>query len=238
MKDKMIYCILTLSGIIGLFTLQLAWLVLSIAYGQQQQNLALESMYVKITKPITGEQVPTGPLSINGISSDNAATDCLVYVDWNDIKPYQKVVPTGSTGQNDYSNWTFTYTSNYHVINQGVNELTAKLSCAGSSPAGQNVSKWYSINVTGVAAPTGDTQASSIATQGTIAENASASSSSSIPSSTPPSSSTSTFSKLPTDSSTDTSASTKDDSNNVESGGDEDDGERDTTDEDIGDLFE
>ena len=85
---------------------------------------------VKITSPTTGQQVPVGELTILGISTDNATTDCTVYVDWNDQKPFQKDVATGPGGvNNDYSTWTFTYTDKYHIITNGTNNLTSKLSC-------------------------------------------------------------------------------------------------------------
>src|SRR5215207_9504706 len=105
---------------------------------------------VKITSPVKGQKVPVGELVVSGTSTDNATTDCQAYVDVNDIKPMQNTTATGVGGQNDYSNWTFTYTSKYHLISEGVNELTAKLSCI-NNPA--NVTKYYSVNVTGVATP-------------------------------------------------------------------------------------
>src|SRR5215204_6383525 len=105
---------------------------------------------VKITSPVKGQKVPVGELVVSGTSTDNATTDCQVYVDVNDIKPMQNTTAAGVGGQNDYSNWTFTYTSKYHLILEGINELTAKLSCI-NNPA--NVKKYYSVNVTGVATP-------------------------------------------------------------------------------------
>jgi hypothetical protein len=84
---------------------------------------------VKIISPATGQKVPVGQLGVSGTSTDNATTDCQVYVDVNDIKPMQNTTAAGVGGQNDYSNWTFTYTSKYHLISEGINELTAKLSC-------------------------------------------------------------------------------------------------------------
>ncbi|MDQ3974909.1 MAG: hypothetical protein M3264_00145 [Thermoproteota archaeon] len=102
---------------------------------------------VKITSPATGQKIPVGELEVAGTSTDNNLTDCRVYVDINDIKPMQNTTASGSDGQNDYSNWTFTYTSEYHLISEGINELTAKLSCI-HNPA--NVTKYYSVNVTGV----------------------------------------------------------------------------------------
>jgi hypothetical protein len=103
---------------------------------------------VKIVSPAMGQKVPVGQLVVSGASTDNATTDCQVYVDVNDIKPMQNTTAAGVGGRNDYSNWTFTYTSKYYLISEGINELTAKLSCI-NNPA--NITKYYSVNVTGVA---------------------------------------------------------------------------------------
>ncbi len=105
---------------------------------------------IKITSPFTGQQVPVGEVSINGTSTDNAATDCTVYADWNNTKPFQKAVATGPRGVNDYSTWIFTYTAEYHLITNGTNNLTSKLSCVGDSNSA-NLTKYHSINLTGVA---------------------------------------------------------------------------------------
>jgi hypothetical protein len=105
---------------------------------------------VKIVSPATGQKVPVGQLVVSGTSTDNATTDCQVYVDVNDIKPMQNTTAAGVGGRNDYSNWTFTYTSKYYLISEGINELTAKLSC-NDNPA--NITKYYSVNATGVATP-------------------------------------------------------------------------------------
>ena len=110
-----------------------------------QVDLQASTAGVKITSPATGQEVPAGQLIVLGTSTDNSTTDCQVYVDLNDIKPMQNTTAAGAGGQHDYSNWTFTYTSKYHLITKGVNELTAKLSCI-DNPA--NVTKYYSVNVT------------------------------------------------------------------------------------------
>jgi hypothetical protein len=112
-------------------------------FAQAQQD---NTIGVKIISPITGQQVPAGELTISGISTDNATTDCTVYADWNNLKPFQTAVATGPGGVNDYSTWNFTYTQQYHIITEGTNELTAKLSCI-SNPT--NLTKWNSVNVTG-----------------------------------------------------------------------------------------
>lgn len=101
---------------------------------------------VKITSPSKGQQVQPGGILVSGTSSANATTDCTVSVVINGIRPYQRAVPTGHGGANDYSNWTFTATQGYTVIKQGQNKMTAKMSC----PQNLNFTKFYSINVTGV----------------------------------------------------------------------------------------
>jgi hypothetical protein len=111
-----------------------------------QAQLGNTTVGIKITSPSTGQQVPAGELTISGTSTDNATTDCTVYADWNNLKPFQKAIATGSGGVNDYSTWNYTYTNNYHLITNGTNELTAKLSCLNNP---MNVTKWNSVNVTG-----------------------------------------------------------------------------------------
>jgi HYR domain-containing protein len=107
-------------------------------------------MGIKITSPVSN-QVPVGELTISGTSTDNATTDCTVYTDWNNTKPFQKAVATGPGGANDYSTWNFTYTDKYHLIINGTNNLTSKLSCFNNNNGGTaNLTKYYSLDVIGV----------------------------------------------------------------------------------------
>lgn len=108
---------------------------------------------IKIESPLSTQQVPVGELKISGTSSDNASAQCQVYVDWNNLKPYQLATPTGPNGTSDFSTWSFTYTSKYHLIQTGPNDLTSKITCL-VPPAGPTVTKWFSINVTGSSSPT------------------------------------------------------------------------------------
>jgi hypothetical protein len=118
------------------------------AQAQVQPQLPLKPIIgVKITSPIAGQETPVGELNITGTSTDNPTTDCTVYADWNNLKPFQKAIATGPGGVNDYSTWSFTYTDKYHLITNGTNELTSKLTCI-SNPT--NLTKWNSITVTGV----------------------------------------------------------------------------------------
>src|ERR671915_2035319 len=147
-------------GVIVLFTLGLSFILCSAIPDYYYSALQVQAQVqqqepppqppprigIKIISPIAGQQVPVGELRISGISTDNATTDCTVYADWNDQKPFQKAIATGLGGTNDYSTWTFTYTQNYHLITNGTNNLTSKLSCL-SNPT--NVTKWNSVNVIG-----------------------------------------------------------------------------------------
>jgi hypothetical protein len=114
----------------------------------QQTSPSIEpALSVKITSPSNGQNVSTGQLTISGTSSDTNMRECEVYADWNDRKPFQRVVAAGSEGNGDYSRWNYTYATDYHEIVNGTNELTSKISCLASPT---NLTKWYSVNVTGV----------------------------------------------------------------------------------------
>ncbi|MDQ3840610.1 MAG: hypothetical protein M3297_15235, partial [Thermoproteota archaeon] len=114
---------------------------------QPTPHLPQPAVAVKITSPPTNQNVSTGNLTIIGTSSDTPTTECQVYADWNDKKPFQRAVAAGPEGNGDYSRWKFTYTSSYHEITNGTNELTSKISCIAGPT---NLTKWYSINVTGI----------------------------------------------------------------------------------------
>ena len=120
---------------------------------QPQQQQPSPMLSIKITSPMTGQQVPVGELRISGTSTDSATTDCTVYADWNNTKPFQTATATGPAGVNDYSRWTFTYTDDYHLITNGTNNLTSKLSCVGDDSnigTTANLTKSYSANVIGI----------------------------------------------------------------------------------------
>src|SRR5215216_4705547 len=106
-----------------------------------------QPLEVQIISPNKGQQVPidSNSLSISGTSNDDLAKDCRVSVIVNDIRPYQPAKATGPDGANDYSKWNFLLTSNYASIKEGPdNKITAKLVCQ------PNLTKWYSVNVTGI----------------------------------------------------------------------------------------
>ena len=118
-------------------------------------------MALKIVSPVKGQHIPTGTnLTVTGTSSDNSSTNCQISLLLNDLKPYQKTTPTGksSSGGEDYSSWRYVLNnSTYGSIKQGINKITSKMTCVNTDQprvTNPGVSKWYSINVTGVPAKT------------------------------------------------------------------------------------
>jgi hypothetical protein len=103
---------------------------------------------VKIISPDKGDLVPlnsNNSLVIKGVSKDNVTSDCDVSVIINNVKPYQNVKPTGVQGDNDYSNWQYTVSSNYTNINEGSNKITSKILCLDGP---QTLQAYYSVNIT------------------------------------------------------------------------------------------
>ncbi len=104
---------------------------------------------VKITDPAKGQQVVIGKnLTLSGTSSYNATSNCRVFVIVDGVRPYQKTIPTGQAGGNDYSKWKYTFTPAYAgTIREGINRITAKLFCQVNPVS---LTKFYSVNVTGM----------------------------------------------------------------------------------------
>jgi hypothetical protein len=115
---------------------------------------------LKIVSPVKGQHIPTGTnLTVTGISSDNSSANCQVSLLLNDLKPYQKTAPTGksNSGGDDYSSWRYVINNKYGSIKEGLNKITSKLTCINTNQPNvpnTGVSKWYSINVTGISAKT------------------------------------------------------------------------------------
>ncbi len=113
---------------------------------QKKYGQIVDPLAVKIESPAKGQEVPSNQrLDVTGISSDNSTSDCKVSVIVNGIRPYQPAVARGTGGTNDYSTWDFMITPEYATIEEGPdNKITSKLECT------PNLTKWYSVNVTGV----------------------------------------------------------------------------------------
>jgi hypothetical protein len=116
-------------------------------------QLQAQTIGVNITSPERGKTIPVNSsLTVSGKSTDNPFDEiCHVSVIVNSVRPYQPATANGSIGQaSDYSKWFFILSPNYTSIKEGINEITARLSCLPSITTGNNLTKWYSVNVTGV----------------------------------------------------------------------------------------
>jgi hypothetical protein len=143
MKIRVIFGLLILFGIFLISSIMLNPVLAQIP--------TMTGVGVKIDTPSNSVSVPVGNLTIYGASSDNNTTNCLVYADWNDLKPMQVVAANGPKGDADYSKWSYTYNGDYHDIVEGSNELTSKITCYDQLQKATS-SKSYSINVTGTKA--------------------------------------------------------------------------------------
>jgi peptidoglycan/xylan/chitin deacetylase (PgdA/CDA1 family) len=109
-----------------------------------QPSSTLPDGAVTITSPEDGQKVPVGQdLEVTGTSMANAASDCKI----TRVKPYQQALADGPRGANDYSQWSFTITSQYAPIQEGQNRIDAKISCSNDP----NLKQFAHVNVTGVA---------------------------------------------------------------------------------------
>lgn len=158
--------------------------------GQQQLQTA-KSLAINIISPIDNETVPIGSgFDILGTSTATAISNntdfgnCYVSVIVNNIKPYRNATPSGPNGINDYSKWKFTLLPNKdNPIKEGQNKITSKLSCLAGGNSNNNdnknntnntsnptttpstrLTKWYSLNVTGVTMPSKANGTQTIAT--------------------------------------------------------------------------
>ncbi len=109
---------------------------------------------VKITYPHKGQQVGIGNnVTLLGTSIYNATNKCQVSIIVDNTKPYQDTLPIGQ-GTDNYSEWKYKLASTYTTLREGMNRVTAKLTC-NNSPVS---TKFYSINLTGINQPTSTSQ--------------------------------------------------------------------------------
>jgi hypothetical protein len=125
------------------------------AVGSAYSNNSLVYAYLTITSPTEGQQIPAGStFNIEGTSTAaNDSNHCIVSVIINGIRPYQKTIPTGSNGTEDYTSWQFTGDPSYATVKLGENKITGKYSCFPSTDTNNtqpNHVKYHSVNITGV----------------------------------------------------------------------------------------
>jgi Ca2+-binding RTX toxin-like protein len=135
--------------------------VLLVVNAQVQNSNDNNLVGVRVMSPIDGQRISVGKsITISGISTDNSVNDCQVSVIVNALKPYQPTTAKGSGGKNDYSKWNYILSPEYTTIRGGENKITSKLECI-SLPA--NITKWYSVNITGIKAAGSDKISGSMA---------------------------------------------------------------------------
>jgi len=152
--------------LLGLTTLLILSTVIVNSAAAQQPT---KTIGIKITSPAKGQPVSLAgnDLKVSGIASHNGTLACKVYVIVNDMKPYQRALPTGGhNSTNDYSTWVFNLVPTYTTIKTGTNKITSKLACqennANTSNSSTLLTKFYSINVTGAPTSTMKQQGQSI----------------------------------------------------------------------------
>lgn len=150
----MLYTYALVSLCLPLLIASIVVLILVISHtGIISGQLQAQTIGVNITSPERGKTIPVNSsLTVSGKSTDNPFDEiCQVSVIVNSVRPYQPATANGSIGQaSDYSKWFFILSPNYTSIKEGINEITARLSCLPSITTGNNLTKWYSVNVTGV----------------------------------------------------------------------------------------
>jgi hypothetical protein len=108
------------------------------------------TLVVKITWPHKGQQVGIGHyVALLGTSNYNSSSKCQVSIIVDKKRPYQNTIPIGQ-GANNYSEWKYTLAPTYTALTEGINRVTAKLTC-NANPV---YTKFYSINLTGINQPT------------------------------------------------------------------------------------
>jgi hypothetical protein len=135
---------------------------------QDNRNISdsLITYSVKILSPAPGQSFlinsqnslavigsSTLPSTLSNLyNNNNTLSGCQVSVIVNNVRPYQKAIPTGPNGINDYSSWRFEINPDYTQIMEGLNRITAKLSCPSISndTESQEDIKSYSVFITGL----------------------------------------------------------------------------------------
>jgi len=115
-----------------LFGLTMLLILSTVIVNSAAAQAPTKTIGIKITSPAKGQPVSltSNPLKISGIASHNGQLDCKVYVIVNDMKPYQRALPTGGhNNTNDYSTWVFSLVPSYTTIKTGTNKITSKLAC-------------------------------------------------------------------------------------------------------------
>ena len=140
-------------GILILTVISTIWISsqITMAHGITATTIPVQ---VKITSPYKGQQEGIGNnVTLLGTSTYNATNKCQVSIIVDNTRPYQDTIPTGQ-GTGNYSEWKYNLAPTYAALREGMNRVTAKLTC----DANPIFTKFYSINLTGITQPTSTSQ--------------------------------------------------------------------------------
>ena len=131
-----------------------------IIYGKSLDNIPLNLPEVEITSPKNGDSIsPSSELTIKGTSSDTYNTNCTILTSINNIQPFQNASAIGSQGEQDFSNWSSTFSNAANLLWLGKNTITSLIVCLDNDN-NNNIpvptSSSHLINLTGL--PMNDNQ--------------------------------------------------------------------------------
>jgi hypothetical protein len=130
-----------------------------IIYGKSLDNIPLNLPEVEITSPKNGDSIsPSSELTIKGTSSDTYNTNCTILTSINNIQPFENASAIGSQGEQDFSNWSSTFSNAANLLWLGKNMITSLIVCLDNDNNNPPVptSSSHLINLTGL--PVNDNQ--------------------------------------------------------------------------------
>jgi hypothetical protein len=95
-----------------------------------------EKPHVWIVSPLRDQRLlasDLGNLNITGIASYNNSSKCAVFVNLNNQNVFRQATATGTEGRANYSIWKYRLDPRHDLIKEGINRLTAKISCLDSN---------------------------------------------------------------------------------------------------------
>ncbi len=114
---------------------------------QNQKPVPLD---VRIVSPLRDQHLlasDLGNMIITGMASYNNSPKCAVYVNFNNENVFRQATAIGTEGRADYSIWKYTLDPRHDLIKEGINRLTAKISCLDSNSLQNSMNYTQDINV-------------------------------------------------------------------------------------------
>jgi hypothetical protein len=115
-----------------------------------EQNQKPVPLDVRIVSPLRDQHLlasDLGNMIIAGIASYNNSSKCAVFVNFNNENVFRQATAIGTEGSADYSIWKYRLDPRHHLIKEGINRLTAKISCFDSNSLQNSMNYTQDINV-------------------------------------------------------------------------------------------